>query len=249
MPHQGAVEHFSSVAEAYAAYRPTYPAELFAWLAEVAPVRGLVWDCGAGSGQATLALAQRFARVAATDASRAQLGSGVRAHGVSSWVATAERSAIRPARVDLISVAQALHWFDLPAFYAEARRVLRPGGVLAAWTYADPRLEGPPASVLEQFADEMRPYWPAGRTLVDSGYRTIPFPFAELAAPAFEMTARWTRDKVVGYLGTWSAVGRYRSARGRDPMPALRAALTEVWGDPAAARRVVWTLSVRAGRA
>jgi hypothetical protein len=103
--------------------------------------------------------------------------------------------------------------------------------------------------VLERFADEMRPYWPAGRTLVDSGYRTIPFPFAELAAPAFEMTARWTRDKVVGYLGTWSAVGRYRSARGRDPMPALRAALTEVWGDPAAARRVVWTLSVRAGRA
>ncbi|MGH7518175.1 MAG: class I SAM-dependent methyltransferase [Gemmatimonadales bacterium] len=249
MPHHGAVEHFSSVAAAYAAYRPRYPAELFDWLAEVAPARELAWDCGAGSGQATRALAQRFARVAATDASRAQLGSGVRAYGVSSWVATAERSGIRPARVDLITVAQALHWFDLPAFYAETRGVLRSGGVLAAWTYADPRLEGPPATVLERFADEMRPYWPVGRTLVDSGYRTIPFPFAELAAPAFEMTARWTLDEVVGYLGTWSAVGRYRTARERDPMPALRAALAELWGDPATARRVVWTLSVRAGRA
>ncbi len=248
MSHDGAIEHFSSVAGAYAAYRPSYPAALFDWLGEAAPARGLAWDCGAGTGQATGALAQRFARVVATDASRAQLGSGVRAPGVSSWAATAERSGIRTVRVDLIAVAQALHWFDLPDFYAEARRVLRPSGVLAAWTYADPRLEGPSGSVLDQFAEDVRPYWPAGRALVDSGYRTIAFPFAELDTPAFPMTAVWTLDQVVGYLGTWSAVAAYRTARRHDPMPALRASLARVWGDPATRRRVVWTLSLRAGR-
>lgn len=248
MSHDGAVEHFSTVAEAYAAYRPSYPAALFDWLAEAAPARGLAWDCGAGTGQATGDLAQRFARVVATDASRAQLGSGVRAPGVSTWAARAERSGIRTGRVDLIAVAQALHWFDLPAFYDEARRVLRPGGVLAAWTYADPRLVGPPGSVLHLFAEAMRPYWPAGRALVDSGYRTIAFPITALDAPAFSMTADWTLDQVVGYLGTWSAVGAYRTARGHDPMPALRTSLASDWADPATRRRVDWTLSLRAGR-
>ncbi len=248
MQHRGAVEHFSSVAGAYAAYRPSYPAELFGWLAEVAPAPALAWDCGAGSGQGTRGLAERFAHVVATDASRAQIGSAVRAPGVSAWAATAERSAIRTGRVDLIAVAQALHWFDLPAFYDEARRVLRPGGVLAAWTYADPRVEGPPAPVLDAFADEVRPYWPPQRGLVDSGYRGIPFPFAEVAVPAFGMAADWTLDELVGYLGTWSAVGAYRTLRETDPLPGLRATFAEPWGNPATRRRVVWTLSVRAGR-
>ncbi len=248
MPQPGSVEHFSKVAGAYAASRPSYPSALFEWLGETAPARALAWDCGAGSGQATRGLAERFTRVVATDASRAQIGSAVPAPGVAVWAATAERSAIRTGSVDLIAVAQALHWFDLPSFYGEVRRVLRPAGVLAAWTYADPRVEGPPAPVLDAFADEMRPYWPPQRGLVDSGYRGIPFPFAELAAPAFAMTADWTLDELVGYLGTWSAVGAYRTARRVDPLPGLRATFAEPWGNPAARRRVLWKLSVRAGR-
>jgi len=248
MTQDGAVQHFSSVAGAYAAYRPSYPDALFDWLAHVAPARGTAWDCAAGSGQATRDLARRFERVVATDASRAQLGSLLGAPGVAIWAAIAERSGIRAARMDLIAVAQALHWFDLTAFYAEARRVLRPGGVVAAWTYADPRLEGPAGPALEAFAQVMRPWWPAGRALVESGYRTMPFPFAELPAPALAMTADWTLDAVVGYLGTWSAVGAYRKAQERDPLPALRSALAGAWGDPATRRRVTWTLSLRAGR-
>ena len=249
MTHHDSVGHFSSVAGAYATYRPTYPRALFDWLANAAPARDVAWDCGAGSGQATRELAQRFARVVATDASRAQLGSGVGGRGIATWAAAAERCGIRTARVDLIAVAQALHWFDLTAFYPEARRVLRPGGVLAAWTYADPRLDGTVGTVLDGFAAEMRSWWQPQRALVDSGYRTIPFPFDEFPAPAFAMTADWPLEAVVGYVGTWSAVGAYRAGRRADPLPSLRGALAKVWGDPAAPRRVVWTLALRAGRA
>jgi SAM-dependent methyltransferase len=248
MTHDRTVGHFSSVAHAYAAYRPSYPRELFDWLAEIAPSRALAWDCGAGSGQATRSLAARFRRVLATDASRAQLGTLGAAPGLAIWVARAEQSGIRAERVDLIAVAQALHWFDLPAFYTEVRRVLRPGGVVAAWSYSDPRLEGPAGRALELFAESMRSWWPAGRALAESGYRTIPFPFAELPVPGLAMTADWSLDALLGYLGTWSAVGAYRQVRRRDPIPQLRTALAAGWGDRAALRRVSWTLAVRAGR-
>jgi SAM-dependent methyltransferase len=244
--HHGAIGHFSNVAGAYAVYRPTYPGALFDWLAAVAPGRDLAWDCGAGSGQATRDLVRRFRRVVATDASRAQLGVGVA--GACTWAATAERSAIRSRRVDLVTAAQALHWFDLPVFYEEARRVLRRDGVVAAWTYADPTLDGAPGQVLARFAGAMRPWWPAQRELVDSGYRAIPFPFEEIPPPDLAMTAEWPLDAVVGYLGTWSAVGARRERHGIDPLPLVRAELADVWGDPAQPRRLAWTLAVRAGR-
>jgi SAM-dependent methyltransferase len=245
---QQPVEHFSGVAQAYAAFRPSYPAALFDWLAGVAPARGLAWDCGAGSGQATRDLARRFSRVIATDASRAQLGRGV-AGNVCTWAARAEQCGVRSGRVELVAVAQALHWFHLSSFYDEVRRVLRSRGVLATWTYADPRLQGAAGRGLERFAEEMKPWWPPNRAWVDSGYRDVPFPFEELAPPPFAMAADWTLDAVVGYVGTWSAVGAYRKARAHDPLPELRAALAEHWGDPAAPRRLTWTMSVRAGRA
>ncbi|HEX2451014.1 MAG TPA: class I SAM-dependent methyltransferase [Gemmatimonadales bacterium] len=248
MSHHGPIVHFSSVAGAYAAYRPTYPTRLFDWLAAEAPAHDLAWDCGAGSGQASRALAERFALVVATDASHAQLAAGERIPRVHVWAAPAERSGIRSGRANLIAVAQALHWFDLNAFYQEVRRVMRPGGLLAVWTYADPKLDGAPGRALAEFAVRVRAYWPAGRSLVDSGYRTIPFPFAERAVPAFAMTAEWPLDAVVGYVGTWSAVGAYRAAHRDDPTVRLRDELRRTWGDPAQPRRLTWSLSVRAAR-
>jgi SAM-dependent methyltransferase len=244
----GAVRHFSSVAEAYATYRPRYPAGLFDWLAMLAPAADLAWDCGAGTGQATGDLAQRFRRVVATDASRAQLGGGRMGSNTVAWVATAERSGIRGDVVDLIAIAQALHWFELSAFFEEARRVLRPGGALVAWCYADPRLDGAPGAVLDGFSSEMQRWWPPQRALVDTGYRGIPFPFEELPCPSFPMTADWPLEGVLGYVGTWSSVGAYRRARGADPVDALRPALARVWGDPRARRRISWTLALRGGR-
>jgi SAM-dependent methyltransferase len=207
-----------------------------------------VWECGAGSGQATLDLAARFARVVATDISGAQLAEAPPHPRVEYRVAPAEASGLGTGVADLVAVAQALHWFDLPRFFAEAARVLRPGGVLAAWCYGPFRVvEGAAARPVAEFAAEVHPYWFPERALVDSGYRTIEFPFTELTAPAFEMGAEWTGEEIAGYLGTWSAASAYAKATGRDPVPALREALERA-GALGRRSSVDWPLSVRAGR-
>jgi SAM-dependent methyltransferase len=243
-------DHFAPVAGAYADFRPTYPAALFDWLAGIAPDRELAWDCACGSGQASVDLAARFERVVATDASAAQLA-GAAAHArIEYRLAAAEASGLPDAAADLITVAQALHWFDRPRFYAEVCRVLKPGGVLAAWTYgvqtlADERVN---AHVQHFYREIVGPYWPPERALVETGYRSLDFPFAELAVPAFAMTADWNLPRLLGYFASWSATGRYIQARGEDPVAALAERLTQAWGDPGATRLVTWPLAIRAGR-
>ena len=163
-------------------------------------------------------------------------------------VAPAEASGLGTGTADLAAVAQALHWFDLPRFFAEAARVLRAGGVLAAWCYGPFRvLDRTAAPPVAEFAAEVHPYWFPERALVDSGYRTIDFPFSEISAPSFELRAEWTGEEIAGYLGTWSAAAAYTKATGRDPMPALRQGLQRAG---ALGRRctVDWPFSLRAGR-
>ncbi|PYQ63818.1 MAG: SAM-dependent methyltransferase [Acidobacteria bacterium] len=245
-------DHFSGVSPAYAEFRPGYPKELFDWLAGLPPRRDLAWDCGTGSGQAAVALASRFDRVIATDASAGQIAAASPHQRVDYRVASAQASGIESGSVDLVAVAQALHWFDTSAFFAEARRVLRPDGAIAAWTYGNPRVDDPRADeILWRFTTgTIGPWWPPERELVDSGYRTIDFPFAEVEAPGFEMEARWTLPELLGYIGTWSGVARFRAARGGDPDPLeeLAKALDPAWGAPRSHRRIMWPLAVRAGR-
>lgn len=242
-------DHFSRAPDAYAVYRPTYPAALFAWLAEVAPARERAWDCATGSGQAALALASHFAQVIATDASAAQVSQVPGDVRVQRAVMTAEAAALPAASMSLVTVAQALHWFDRPRFYAEVRRVLAPGGVVAVWRYGLTRIAPAIDAVVDHFYREtVGAYWPAERAIVEAGYGTLEFPFDELAAPAFAMEARWTLAQLAGYLGTWSAVGRYRAATGTDPLPAFVEALAPAWGDAGARQLVRWPLEVRAGR-
>jgi SAM-dependent methyltransferase len=241
-------DHFSRLAVSYASCRPRYPEELFDYLAGVVDRRGLAWDCGAGTGQATIPLASRFDRVVATDISGSMLEQAPRHPRVNYRVAPAEASGLPPASVDLIAVAQALHWLDVKAFYGEAARVLVPGGVLAVWSYASPQLDGATLQrELSRFYGEvLGPYWPVERRHVEAGYRTLPFPFEELDPPAFAMEERWTLPQLLGYVGTWSATQRFRDVAGQDPVTQLERDLAPHWGG--SARLVRWPLTARLGR-
>ena len=242
-------DHFSRIASDYATYRPHYPAALFDFLATQAPDRTLAWDCGCGTGQATLDLAERFERVIGTDPSAAQIAQAP-AHPRIEWrVAPGESSGIAGGICDLVAIAQALHWLDIPAFFREAARVARPGGLIAVWSYGDVCLDEPDASSLVRHYARtiVGPYWPPQRRIVDEGYRSVVMPFEEIEVPALEMEERWTRDQLIGYIGTWSATSRYRDARKEDPTELLGEQLRDVWRDASEARRVWWPLVVRAG--
>jgi SAM-dependent methyltransferase len=246
----GFSDHFSAVAWDYAIYRPRYPAALFDFIAALPARRSLAWDAGTGSGQAAVALAGRFAQVIATDASLAQLAAAEPHPRVQYRMAPAERSGLEDESVDLVTVAQALHWFPLGLFYAEARRVLAPGGAIAVWTYDRPRLDEPALDrLLTHFHDDVvGPYWPPARALVDSGYRTLPFPFTRIPGPALELTADWALGDVLGYVRSWSATARYRAALGVDPVEPFATEAAALWGDRMAPRRIRWSLHLLAGR-
>lgn len=240
-------DYFGAAARAYASYRPTYPTALFDWLCTVTPRREWAWDCGTGSGQAAVALAERFTEVVATDPSVSQLLNAGRRPHLSYLAMTAEQVGLRTAAIDLVTVAQALHWFDRSRFFAEVDRVLRPGGILAVWSYGlltvDAEID---RHVRHLYHDVLGPYWPSERAWVDSGYAGITLPYPELPAPDVAMAAEWSLEEFGGYLSSWSAVGRYRAQTGADPLPAFLHTLSDVWGGTA--RPIRWPLVVRAGR-
>jgi ubiquinone/menaquinone biosynthesis C-methylase UbiE len=249
MSAQNFKDHFSSLAADYARFRPRYPDALFAWLADISPGKALVWDCATGNGQAASGLAAHFARVVATDASAAQIAGAERHERIEYRVAPAEASGLADASMDLVTVAQALHWFDLERFYGEVRRVLKPGGVIAAWCYNLLSLSPEVDARLDDFYfNVVGPYWPPERKYLERAYADLPFPFARIDAPAFAMEAEWTLAQLLGYLGTWSATMRYQAARDADPRTALAAELTKLWPHAEQARRVRWPLAVRVGR-
>lgn len=243
-------DHFSRLAPGYAECRPRYPDALFDYLAQSVDRHELAWDCAAGSGQASVPLARSFRRVVATDASPAMLALAPRHPRIEYRVAPAESSGLRSVTVDLITVAQALHWLDLQPFYAEVQRVLAPGGVLAVWTYSTQHLDHAAMDELlgHFYREVVGPYWPPERRHVESGYKALPFPFTETAAPSFDMEAEWTLAQFLGYLRTWSATQLYRDRIGQDPVEPLGSELVRYWGEPEAARLVTWPLSLRVGR-
>ncbi|GAC1631001.1 MAG: class I SAM-dependent methyltransferase [Nevskia sp.] len=242
-------DHFSGHAAGYRAARPGYPAALYDWLATLPAERRCAWDAGCGNGQASRALAAHFETVIATDPSAAQIAHAEPQAGVRYRVEPAEASSLDTASVDLVTVAQALHWFDVARFHAEARRVAKPGAVLAAWTYAlcavTPAID---TILVRLYEDIVGPYWPPERRHTEDGYASLPFPFAVIEAPAFAMQERWTLPQFHAYLQTWSATQRYLKAEGRDPVALIAEALARAWGEPATARLVRWPLAIRAGR-
>jgi SAM-dependent methyltransferase len=243
-------DHFSASSSDYARYRPDYPDSLFAYLADLAAQRRRAWDCATGSGQAALGLSRHFEEVIATDASERQIANARPRRRVRYRVAAAEDSGLDAESIDLVTVAQAVHWFDLGRFWREVRRVLVPGGgVVAVWCYDLVSVDAEVDRVVDRlYRVVVGPYWPPERALVEAGYGTIEFPFAEQTPPAFRMEKRWALDDFAGYLRTWSAAKRYREAVGGDPIDVVRADLLRAWGVPGRVRRIFWTLALRVGR-
>ncbi len=242
-------DHYSGHADAYARHRPRYPDELFAWLASVSPGRALAWDAGTGSGQVAVALTTYFDRVIATDASSEQLARAIPHERVEYRHEPAGRASLGAASVDLITAGAAAHWFELEDFYREVRRVGRKGALVALFSYGPRDLADVIGPIVHRFQEEtLAGYWPARIQYVHERYATLPFPFDEIAAPAFSMTVDWNLSELLAFLETWSASQRYFQERGTRATQEIAPELSRMWGDPLNRREFRYPVFVRAGR-
>ena len=241
-------DHFSHSAAGYVAYRPTYPIELVRFLADTVSRKEFAWDCGCGSGQLSKLLAEEFAHVYATDASEKQIENAVHHPQVRYACASAEASGLGDEVADLIVAAQAAHWFDLPAFYREVRRVGRSGSVIALVAYGIVKVDEPLDAIIGRFyRDVIGSYWPPERKHVEEGYRSLDFPFTEIRVPDMAMTASWTLPDFIGYVNTWSAVAAMERVLGPEPRARFSHDLCEAWGGAEEKRTIRWPLSLRVG--
>lgn len=236
-------DHFSAIAAQYKKGRFGYPAALFHFLSEACPGRDLAWDCATGSGQAAQDLTEHFNRVVATDISAALLALAVRHPKITYREAPADHSGIEGETVDLITVAQALHWFDLPRFWQETERVLKPGGILAFWGYVWPEVNDAVDGILLGLKEELAPCWPDGIRLLHEKYRTVQPPFVELPAPSFEATVIWKLDDYLAHFRSWSATRYHREKTGTDLIGRLESSFAKVW--PGGSVQVRWPLFLR----
>jgi ubiquinone/menaquinone biosynthesis C-methylase UbiE len=243
-------DHFSGHAGPYAQARPTYPDALIRFVAASAPERACAWDCATGSGQAAVALAAHFDLVRATDASAAQIAEATPHPRVQYAVQPAERVDFPDASVDALTVAQALHWFDIPTFFAEARRVLRPGGLFCAWGYSwsnvTPAID---AIIRTHILDMIQDAWAPQNALLWDGYRAIALPFAPVTPPAVEIQRAWSLGQYLAYLETWSATRQTIQRQGRGFLDEAATAIARVWGSPETVRAVRMPVCILAGRA
>lgn len=241
-------DHFSALASSYGRFRPDYSSDLFDYLSTLTQEHKLAWDCATGTGQSALSLADYFDMVVATDASPQQIEQARKHPCVEYRVATAENSGLEARSVDLITVAQALHWFDIAKFMGEAKRALKPKGVIAVWTYnlfrVAPEID---AVVDDLYWNILDGYWAPERKMVERGYADLDMPFQEVDLPRFEMGANWSLQQLIGYLGTWSAIGKYREEQVADPLVNTAASLQQLWGDVSEKKEISWPLSVRVG--
>ncbi len=242
-------DNFSKQSDEYLKYRPTYPEELFKYLSEITPGRHIVWDCGTGNGQAAVGLTKYFDNIYATDASERQIANAFQHEQISYKVEQAEKTGLKDKAADLVTVAIALHWFEFDLFYKEVYRVLKPGGIIAAWTYRLPTISPEIDEIVRKFHDEVvDEYWQKENRLVEGGYETLPFPFEKIDAPAFEMRKQWSINDLVGLVSSWSAIQRLIAKTGKDPIPQLVNELKKVWGNTEERKEVVWKLILKVGR-
>jgi len=240
--------YFSTASDLYKQYRPTYPEVLYQYLADLAPTHQLAWDCGCGNGQASVALANYFETVHASDVSAEQITAAESKNNVQYHVSASESIDADDCSVDLITVAQALHWFKHEQFFQAVDRVLKPNGIFAAWGYVLMYSNTPLDAVIERLhGDIVGPYWPKGRELLDNRYHQVPFIYPRLTTPTFSMQCQWQLDHLIGYLNTWSAVKAYQQVVGSNPIDLVMQDIQDCWGDPTQYRQIEWPLIVCVG--
>lgn len=238
-------DYFSGHSESYSQFRPTYPPDLFRVIAKLTESHDLAWDCATGNGQAAVALAPYFNQIIASDASAQQIEHATQNPKIKYLVSPAESIQAEPDSIDLITVAQGMHWFDIEKFFKETERVLKPGGILAVWSYRLHQITSAiDAVVLKYYDNILGRYWPPERKMVDERYKGIVFPFEPVDLPEFEMTAEWSFYHLIGYLKTWSAAKLYFQKHESEALEFVIDELAEAWGKPDLTRPVIWPLNV-----
>ncbi len=237
---------FSTQSSDYAKYRPTYPKELFKYLSELSTFKDIAWDCGTGNGQAAIVLTEYFKEVIATDPSQKQLDQAALHERIRYSVAGAENfSNAKDQSIDLVTVAQAFHWFNHGAFSSVLKQYVKPGGHLAVWSYAisdiTPEIN---QAVSKLYSEQLDGYWEKERSHVEDGYKNISMPFKEVETPSFHLSANWSLGHLIGYLSTWSALQTYIKKNGNNPLEDEYENIKKAWGNQEI-RTITWPLNLR----
>ena len=242
-------EYFNVRSNDYKKYRPVYPKELFDFLADIAPANDLAWDCGCGTGQATAALSNYFDKVIGTDVSEGQIKNAIKKQNIIYKVISEETSGFKDNSVDLVTCAQSLHWLTLNKLYKEVKRVLKPGGIIAVWTYNLFRVSKEIDGLIDKFYfDIIYSYWPEKRKHVENKYTELDFPFSKRPAPPFSMEAEWSLDQLIGYLNTWTGVQNYIEFEAFNPLEFIEKELKTIWNkNKAKKKKIVWPLTLKVG--
>jgi len=244
-------DNFSNQSKEYSISRPTYPDELFKFLAELTPNHELVWDCATGNGQAAIELSKYFDKIIASDASEKQIQNKFERQNILYSVFPAEKANISNNSVDLITVAQGLHWFNFEQFYSEVRRVAKKEAIIAAWSYAMHKITPEIDKISDRLdfgGDILGDYWAKEIRYVQEDYKTIPFPFEEITTPKFTIGTKWNLDQLLNYLDTWSAIRKYRSEKDADPLILIKNEIEPYWKDYLEKKPVTWTINLKVGR-
>jgi len=227
-------DNFSTQAAEYAIYRPTYPKELYDFIFALVKNKNAAWDCATGNGQVARELALHFDNVYATDISKKQIEQALKLPNIAYQVESSDKANAADNSFDLITVAQAIHWFNFDAFYSEVKRTLKPQGIFAVIGYGimsiDKKVD---KAVHKLYEDFLGKYWDPERRYIEENYKTIPFPFQEITAPHFAIRTRWNFNQLIGYLNTWSALQHYKKANERNPIEYIFTELKEAWGSDA----------------
>jgi len=237
---------FSDNSEAYKQFRPTYPQELFAYLSSISKHHQTAWDCATGTGQSAVSLSNYYSKIIATDASASQIKNAEKKQGVVYQIATAENSHIDTGSIDLITVAQAFHWFNVDEFAEEVNRVLKDNGIIAIWTYNLLSIrENLDKEIIYLYKTILGEHWPEERKMVEKGYKNVQLPFTEIKAPSFNLSAHWNLSQLIGYLCTWSATKKYKEKFGTNPVEEVYNNIADAWGDPENVLQIKWLLSIK----